>query len=282
MPFHRSLPRRALCFASGVVLVLTLLGTVSVGRAEPSHAAGTGCVAPPVAHRGDSSRAPENTLPAFRKALRAGVARLELDVRFTADDVPVLMHDATVDRTTNGSGDIASLPYSEVRALDAGSWFSRYYAGVKVPTLYDALDFGRTRGATYLVELKPRPTAQQMDNFLNQLRWLGMLERVRVTSFDEQTIRDVRAAQPGLRTAIIDNPTYRRPSSVLQFGRTYIVHKYSVTEDRVRRWERAGIEVRPWTADSWREWRRMAWDDAGPVITNRPKDYLSWARVFCS
>lgn len=248
----------------------------------PAARAGTGCVAPPVAHRGDSERAPENTLPAYRKALRAGVTRLEVDVRFTADDVPMLMHDPTVDRTTNGSGGIAAMTLSQVRALDAGSWFSKRFAGVKVPTLYEVLDYGRTRGGDFLVELKVRPTPEQMQAFLNRLRWLGMQDRVRVTSFDEQTILDVRAAAPGLRTGLIDNPRYRRPGSVLRYGRTYLASYQSVTERRVNRWRRAGIEVRPWTVDSWRVWRRLARDRSGPVITNRPKTYLAWARVFCS
>jgi glycerophosphoryl diester phosphodiesterase len=239
-------------------------------------------VAPPVAHRGDSERAPENTLPAYRKALRAGVWRLELDVRFTADNVPVLMHDATVGRTTDGSGRVAAMPLSQVRQLDAGSWFSHDYAGVRVPTLYQVLKYGRSRGAYFLVELKPRPTRQQMDNFLNRLRWLGMLQRVQVTSFDEQTILDVQAAQPGLRTALIDINTYRSPESVLQYGRTYIVNYNSVTQVRAQRWRGAGIEIRPWTVDSPRLWRRMAYDESGPVITNRPTSYLSWARSVCS
>lgn len=260
----------------------TMLVTTSVLAAPPASAAGPGCVAPPVAHRGDSSRAPENTLPAFRKALRAGVVRLETDVRFTSDGIPVLMHDPTVDRTTDGNGEIAALALAQVRALDAGSWFATRYAGTKVPTLYEVLELGRGRGATYLVELKTRPTPEQMQAFLNRFRWLGLLDRVRVTSFDEQTILDVRAAQPGLRTAIIDNPRYRSPSSVLRYGRTYLVHHNSVTEARAARWRRHGIEVRPWTVDHWRVWRRMAWDGAGPVITDRPTTYLKWARIFCS
>lgn len=274
--------RRTVSLLGAGTATAALLVTTAVVSAPPALAAGPGCVAPPVAHRGDSSRAPENTLPAFRKALRGGVHRLETDVRFTADGTPVLMHDPTVDRTTNGSGEVAALTLSEVRALDAGSWFSSRYAGVRVPTLYEVLELGKGRGATFLIELKTRPTPEQMQAFLNRFRWLGLLDRVRVTSFDEQTILDVRAAQPGLRTAIIDNPRYRSPSSVLRFGKTYLVHHNSVTEERAARWRRHGIEVRPWTVDSWRVWRRMAWDGAGPVITDRPTTYLKWARIFCS
>lgn len=271
------LGRTALSLATTVALV----STVSLASASPG-GAGTGCVPVPVAHRGDSERRPENTLPAFRTALRAGVWRLETDVRFTADDVPVLMHDRTVGRTTDGQGEVSSLTFAQVRELDAGSWFSRRWTGVRVPAMRELLDYGRTHGAYLLLELKTRPTPQQMDNFLNEVRGLGMLDRVRVTSFDEQTILDVRAAQPGLRTAIIDNPRFRSARSVLRFGQTYIVHHYSVTQRRTARWKRAGIEVRPWTVDAWRTWRRMAWDGAGPVITNRPSTYLKWARVFCS
>lgn len=273
MPFHRPLP--ALALASAVLASL-------VTGISPAEAASTGCVPPPVAHRGDSARAPENTLPAFRKALVIGVVRLEFDVRFTADGTPVLMHDPTVDRTTDGSGEIANLSLTDVRALDAGSWFSGQYAGVKVPTLYEVLDLGRTRGATFLVELKTRPTEPQLNAFLNRFRWLGMLDRVQVTSFDEQTVLDVRAAQPGLRTAIIDNPSYRQADSVLQYGTTYVVHQWSVTEARASQWRAAGIEVRPWTVDRVSAWRRMAIDKVAATITNRPKRYLRWARSVCS
>jgi glycerophosphoryl diester phosphodiesterase len=256
-------------------LSLTVIG------AAPAQARGAGCVAPPVAHRGDSARAPENTLPAYRKALRLGVRRLEVDVRFTADGVPVLMHDPTVDRTTDGTGEIAAMSLSEVRSLDAGSWFSADFSGVKVPTLYQVLAYGRSRRATFMVELKTRPTPDQMQALLDRFDWLDMSGRVDVTSFDEQTILDVRAAAPSLRTAIIDHPRWRSPASVLRFGRTYVVNYYSVTKNRARKWRRAGIEIRPWTVNAWRSWRRMARDGSGPVVTDDPKRYLAWARVYC-
>lgn len=93
-----------------------------------------------VAHRGYSSVAPENTLPALAAAVRAGATFVEFDVRTTADGVPVVIHDRTVDRTTGGTGNVWDLPLAEVRSLDAGSWFSPAYAGVRVPLLTEALD----------------------------------------------------------------------------------------------------------------------------------------------
>jgi glycerophosphoryl diester phosphodiesterase len=252
-----------------------------VGGATPADAASTSCVPPPIAHRGDSARAPENTMPAFRKALRSGVRRLELDVRFTAGDVPVLMHDPTVDRTTNGAGEVAALTLQQVRGLDAGRWFGHAYRGTRVPTLYQALQLARQEKAYVMVELKTLPTADQMTQVLDRFRWLSMSEQVMVTSFDEETVRAVRAAAPGLRTAIIDNPRYRGADSVLQFGRAYVVNAASVTESRAARWRRAGIAVRPWTVDNVHGWRRMAHDKAEAVVTNRPAAYLAWARTRC-
>jgi glycerophosphoryl diester phosphodiesterase len=263
-------------------LLLAGAGLVAGGllTAAPA-AAGTGCVPPPVAHRGDSARAPENTYPAFARALAAGVRRLELDVRFTNGDVPVLMHDPTVDRTTDGTGEVSALTLDQIRGLDAGSWFSDRYRGTRVPTPYDVLKLARSGGASVMVELKTLPTQAQMTQFLDRVRWLSMSSSIIVTSFGEDIIAAVRAAAPGLRTAIIDNPRYREPDSVLQFGRTYVVNAWSVTRARSATWRRAGINVRPWTVDSVKGWSRMAYDQAGAVITNRPASYLAWARDRC-
>lgn len=93
-----------------------------------------------VAHRGASASAPENTLAAIRAALAEGTNGIELDVHFTRDAQPVVFHDATVDRCTDGSGNIADLTLAEVQTLDAGSWFSAAFAGERVPTLDEALE----------------------------------------------------------------------------------------------------------------------------------------------
>jgi len=267
--------------AIGLLLAVALLVGGSLWSAPPA-SANTSCVPPPVAHRGDSARAPENTYPAFAKALAAGVRRLELDVRFTHGDVPVLMHDETVDRTTNGTGAVSALTLDQIRALDAGSWFGKQYRGTRVPTLFDILKLAKSRNASVLVELKTLPTEAQMAQFLGRVRGLSMGPHIIVTSFGEDIIATVRTAAPDLATAIIDNPGYRQPSSVLQFGRTYLVNARSVTAARTATWRRAGISVRPWTVDSEKGWSRMAYDKAAAVITNRPAGYLAWARHRCS
>jgi glycerophosphoryl diester phosphodiesterase len=92
-----------------------------------------------IGHRGDSHSAPENTIPAIKAAIEGGLDYVELDIRLTADGVPVLMHDSDVSRTTDGEGAISRKTYAEIRALDAGSWFSENFSGTSIPSLEKAL-----------------------------------------------------------------------------------------------------------------------------------------------
>lgn len=92
------------------------------------------------AHRGDVTAAPENTLPAFQSAVEKGVQQIELDLDLTKDGEIVVMHDATVDRTTNGTGKVTELTFAEIRKLDAGAWFSEEFKGTRVPTFREALE----------------------------------------------------------------------------------------------------------------------------------------------
>ncbi len=92
-----------------------------------------------VAHRGAAQQAPENTLPAIKKALEAGVHMLSLEVQKTKDDAPIVLADVSLDRTTNGTGRAARMTAKEIGALDAGSWFNGDFAGAKVPLLSEAV-----------------------------------------------------------------------------------------------------------------------------------------------
>ena len=104
-------------------------------------------------HRGAAGRVPENTLPAIREALRLDTDAIEVDLRQSADGVVVAIHDATVDRTTDGSGKVGAMNYKELRALDAGSWFAPRFAGAHLPTLEEILDVVPER-TTLILEVK--------------------------------------------------------------------------------------------------------------------------------
>lgn len=114
-----------------------------------------------IAHRGSPKAAPENTLASFRQAAREGAKWVEFDVVLTADGRPVIFHDDALDRTTDGAGLVGDTPFDILRDLDAGSWFSRAFAGEMIPTLEEALDLFAELGLGFNMEIKPTAGREQ-------------------------------------------------------------------------------------------------------------------------
>ncbi|MDH7569578.1 MAG: glycerophosphodiester phosphodiesterase family protein, partial [Armatimonadota bacterium] len=138
-----------------------------------------------VAHRGASGAAPENTLAAFRRALELGVPMLELDVHRSADGTIVVLHDATVDRTTDGSGAVAQMTLNEIRRLDAGVKKGPQFAGERIPTLAEVCALARGR-AFLFVEVKAEGIA---DDVLRVLDEGGMTPYSIPISFSAANVR---------------------------------------------------------------------------------------------
>src|ERR671913_2306766 len=139
-------------------------------------------------HRGGGAAAPENTLPAIAAALAAGFDYVEVDVALTADRHPVLMHDASVDRTTDGQGRLSALTLAQVQALDAGSWFSPAFAGTRVPTFGEFLDVLAASGHRAIVELKGVWDAAAVQAAVAEVTARNLERRVAVSSFDARTL----------------------------------------------------------------------------------------------
>jgi glycerophosphoryl diester phosphodiesterase len=123
-------------------------------------------------HRGGGTLAPENTLAGIAKGFEVGADLIEIDIHLTSDGHAVVFHDSTLDRTTNGSGPIANLTLEQVKSLDAGSWFGAEYAGEKVPTLTEALDFVDGRGRV-LLDVKVPPNQALRDAIATSLAQSG-------------------------------------------------------------------------------------------------------------
>ncbi|WP_248928860.1 glycerophosphodiester phosphodiesterase family protein [Paenibacillus hamazuiensis] len=142
------------------------------------------------AHRGLKCDYPENTLLAFHEALEAGADMLEFDLRLSKDGVVVVIHDETVDRTTNGSGKVGDLTVSELKQLDAGGWFGKPFEGLKIPTFEELCDLLRAYPEVLLnVEVKPSPDAQEaVDKAVSMLKEYGYLPRCVFTCFDAEII----------------------------------------------------------------------------------------------
>src|SRR5437016_13518001 len=109
-----------------------------------------------IAHRGASGNAPENTMAAFKKAVALGANFIETDLQLSRDARLVAIHDATVNRTTNGQGTVHDMTLTELRRLDAGSWFGSEFAGERIPTLAEILAFSTKQDVAFYVQIKPR------------------------------------------------------------------------------------------------------------------------------
>ena len=116
-------------------LAIVLLSEASIGKGEQKSGGGSRACA----HRGDVKHAPENTLPAIQLAVEKGAHQIEFDLQLSKDGELVLMHDTTVDRTTDGSGPVSEQTFEELRKLDAGSWFAPEFAGTRIPTFREVL-----------------------------------------------------------------------------------------------------------------------------------------------
>ena len=143
-----------------------------------------------IAHRGGPKYAPENTLAAFRNAVTLGVDGYEFDVQMTKDGALVIMHDETVDRTTNGSGAVKDLTLAQIRALDAGR-------GEPPPTFQESLDLARSTGVWMLVEIKsPHLYPGVEAKVMNALTAADYLSRTLIMSFDWKSLETVRWLSP--------------------------------------------------------------------------------------
>ncbi len=166
-------------------------------------------------HRGHSLGAPENTLAALRQNRAHGGTTAEVDAVLSADGEIVLMHDLSVDRTTDGSGIVADMDMGAIRALDAGAWFGADFAGERVPTLTEALALAREIDLGFEVEVKER---RNLPGFARRLAEVledpEDLRRVMVISFDHVTLRWLKTQIPGIRTGGIVHARHGDPVTV--------------------------------------------------------------------
>lgn len=177
---------------------------------EPAHsfhsAPGFFCIA----HRGASYYAPENTLPAFQKAVELKADMIELDVTLSRDKIPVVFHDKFLHRTTNGKGDIQNFYERELKELDAGSWFGIEYAGTKIPKLEDVL--GWAKGSIALnIEIKKESVKNGQKGGVEEIVFslldtYKMSDQVILSSFSTVALKSFQRLDSNLKTAALLNP----------------------------------------------------------------------------
>ncbi len=201
-----------------------------------------------IAHRGASALAPENTLPAVELAAARGARWIETDVRLTADGGLVMLHDATLDRTTDGTGAVARTPLDRIRSLDAGAWFGPDFAGTRVPTLTEFLACVLDCGLCLQLEFKENSGREEhlVEAVAAVLRaqWPLGARGLFVSGFSERCTRLAAALLPELPRALAVEYVPRDPVARLAEARCTILHVQAAAadpEDRARL-TAAGIE----------------------------------------
>lgn len=232
-----------------------------------------------IAHRGDSAHRPENTLASFSSALEVGARLVELDVRLTRDGMPVIIHDATLDRTTTGKGPVSEHTSSEVRAVSAGypEIFGSAYASERVPTLAEALGFLRGR-AKVMIEIKREPRGPEdgdgvEERTVAEVRKAGMVGEVAFLSFDPRALVRFRELAPEIPRGHLFHGA--SPDAVLEGARLVgcdivMPEKGMLTEQLRARVAAAGLKLGTWVVDNPEELVALARFDLYGVASNRP------------
>jgi glycerophosphoryl diester phosphodiesterase len=253
----------------------------------------TGAAAPPApalavrpliaAHRGGAAVWPENSLAAFRGAIALGVDALEFDLHLTADDEVVVIHDATLDRTTTGQGPVRSIPLAQLRTLrlrDA----TGAATDATVPTLAEVLDLARPTSMTLLPEIKldvARGAYPEIERrVVEQLRAHGLVGRATVQSFDDATLRRVHTLEPAVRTMLLVGrarmTTYASTPAdpvrwATEVGAAELGIDFRLIDaPLVAAARAAGMRLAAWTVNADDDLRRMAGLGVDVVMTDRP------------
>lgn len=222
------------------------------------------------AHRGASGHAPENTLSALEFAVHLGANMAEIDAQQTADGQLVLCHDDTLNRTTTGSGPVSARTLPELRALDAGSWYSPHYTGEKIPTLAEAMALARGRLALNIEIKVAGPTADLLDRLVAVIADQKFGEHCVVTSFDHALIDELVVRKPGFATGAIvgsgglPEGVFKAQVDLLSLDKTL------VKAAEMERAAAAGKAVHVWTVNETEEMDRLLHLGVGGVITNFP------------
>lgn len=233
-----------------------------------------------IAHRGTKTLAPENTFSAFQAALDHGINWIETDVDIMGDGTPIIMHDTSLDRTTNHPGLYYDLAASDLASIDAGSWFSPDFAGEKIPTLSGLVQFMNERELNANIEIKSneqgkKQTLQLIDNVIAELENLDTARKVIVSSFNHVLLSVFKQRAPKLPVGCLYETValYDDWKSILELvGAEYIHPEDSyLTRERVDAFHAAGFGVNVWTVDDPGRANQLANWGVDGVISNCPQ-----------
>ena len=222
-----------------------------------------------IAHRGASADAPENTIAAFELALEQGADGIELDVHLSADEQPVVIHDFTLERTTDGAGPVSAHRVRELKRLDAGGWWHRRFRGQRVQTLQEVLERFRDR-ARFWVELKGGSSLYPgiEERVVSLLEIYDVVDRALVQAFDHEAIARIHSMSREIRLGAL----VERAPARLEPGAANAICAGAdlLTESFLAEIREAGLECYVWTVNEPALMDRLVSWDVNGIITDRP------------
>ncbi len=232
-----------------------------------------------IAHRGASGTHPENTLPAFERAVALGAHMIELDVQLTADGHPVVLHDWTLDRTTSGRGAVRRRTLAEIAGLDAGRWFSPAFAGTRVPTLEQVL---AAVPIAVNVELKASGDDGLERRVLDVVERAGARGRVVFSSFDAASLVRLRGLSGAADLAVLW--AGRSIVKAIALARRVAARNVHLRKSRtapagIAAGHAAGLGVRVWTVNTAADFGRLTAAGVDGVFTDYPERFLQTSRA---
>ncbi|MFI1205778.1 LamG-like jellyroll fold domain-containing protein [Streptomyces sp. NPDC020883] len=232
-----------------------------------------------VGHRGAPKLAPENTIASLQTAIDRGADWIETDVQFTKDGQPVIMHDPTVDRMTNGKGRIDQLTAEEISKLTVKG-------GGRVPTLEEVLTLLKGTSTRLLLEIKGTQTSASVDHALRLVSEAGLTERTMAQSFDEDVVRYAVASAYKTKVALLrDNLDPDPVATAHKFSLSAYAVNFnglSISPAAVDELKSAGVEVFVWTVDRDSDWQAATTWGVDGIITNRADQLIQWRKTLCA
>lgn len=268
-----------LAFCLVVMMVVPLFATPNtVAAVEP---AGKGKLIN-IAHRGASGYAPENTIAAYDLAVKMKSDYFEVDVQRSKDGELVILHDTTVDRTTNGTGKVGDLTLAELKSLDAGSWFSPRFQGEEIPTLEEILDRYKGKRSGILIELKNPELypgiEKQLADLLKKKRMHKRTGKVIVQSFNHESIQAYHQIQPSVPVGVLisytqykDGVSDEQIDAFASYAQYFNPNKSLVDSDLVKRVHQRGLKIFPYTIQDKEAADRLIKAGVDGIITDYPE-----------
>ena len=233
-----------------------------------------------IAHRGASGNAPENTLAAFRKAVALGATFIETDLQLSRDARFVAIHDATVNRTTNGQGAVHDMTLADLRKLDAGSWFGSEFAGERIPTLEEIFEFSKKNDVVFYLEIKPGAAWGGEHALVGALRESGEIPRAVVISFDAGIVLNLRKIEPTLMTGLLYDGQIENPlEKAVEIGaRQVAVRGDLVTPALIAQARKKDLQVVCWTVNHPAHMRMLAAAGVDGIMSDYPDRLVAAVR----